>query len=167
MFDATLDRVAVVFVASAACLLAASPSRARQAPPAQPSTSQQPSSQQPVPAGVQNVTGTVSYHARIAPPPNAVLVVQLQDVTLADAPAAIIAEFKTKIGGRRVPVPFKLTFDATKIDSKHSYAVEASILKDGQLLFTNDTLYPVLTQGHSARSDLILKPVPAPTSPKP
>lgn len=105
------------------------------------------------------VTGTVSFHSRKALPKDAVLLVQLQDVTHADAPAPTIAEFKTTVGSRRSPIAFKLDFDPAKIDPKHAYALEARIVVDTQLLFVNDTLYPVLTQGHTAKRDLLLKAV--------
>lgn len=116
------------------------------------------------------VTGTVSYRERVSLPAGAILIVELQDVTLADAPAPTIAKTETKVGKRQVPLPFRLTFDPAKIDPKHTYAIEARILANGRLLFTNDTLYPVLTQGHPAKADLLLKavesPGPAPQLPR-
>lgn len=118
-------------------------------------------------AGV--VSGTVSFRERTPLPEGALLIVELQDVTMADAPAPTIAKLNIKVGGRQVPLPFRLTFDAAKIDPKHAYAVEARIESDGHLLFTNDTLYPVLTQGHPARLGLWLKtvdPVPASRPPR-
>ena len=45
-------------------------------------------------AAEKTVKGEVMYRERIALPPNAVLSVQLADVSLADAPAAIVGERK-------------------------------------------------------------------------
>lgn len=105
------------------------------------------------------VSGTVSFPEHVSLPEGAFLVVELQDVTIADAPATTIAKLRMSVGGRQVPLPFRLTFDPAKIDAKHTYGVEARIEGGGRLLFTNDTLYPALTQGHPARLDLLLKAV--------
>ncbi len=111
-----------------------------------------------------SVTGTVSYLLRIALPPEAVIQVQLQDVTLADAPASVLAEEKIVLGERQVPVSFSLRFDRDKIETNHTYSVSARILVDGVLRFTNDTSYPVLTRGNPGHVDMILKQI-APASP--
>ncbi|MGB9436093.1 MAG: YbaY family lipoprotein [Candidatus Acidiferrum sp.] len=107
------------------------------------------------------VSGTVSYLQRVALPPNAVIQVQLQDVSLADAPAKVIAEETINLGQRQVPVPFELNFDTAKIDPKHSYSLSAKVTVDGELRFTNGQSYPVLTRGNPSRVDMILKPVGA------
>jgi putative lipoprotein len=115
-------------------------------------------------AGSGTVTGTVSYLQRMALPPSAVIQVQLLDVSLADAPANVIAEQKITLGDRQVPVPFTLNFDARKIEEKHSYSVSAKITVDGELRFISDQSYPVLTRGNGSKADVVLKPVGA--SPK-
>jgi putative lipoprotein len=107
------------------------------------------------------VTGTVSYLQRMALPPSAVIQVQLLDVSLADAPATVIAQEKIKLGNRQVPVPFTLTFDPATIDAKHTYSVSAKITVDGKLSFASDQPYPVLTGGKPSHVDLILKQVAA------
>jgi uncharacterized lipoprotein YbaY/membrane-bound inhibitor of C-type lysozyme len=103
------------------------------------------------------VTGTVSYLYRIAMPPTAVAVVQLQDVSRADAAAPIIAEQKITFGDRQVPLPFELKFDPSTIDPRHRYAVRANILVDGVVRFHTDQAYPVITRSHPSKVDLVLK----------
>lgn len=103
------------------------------------------------------VTGTVTYLQRVALPPDAVIEVKLQDVSLADAPAKTIADQKITLGTRQVPVPFDLKFDPAKIDPKHSYSVRATILTEGQPRFITDKAYPVITQGNPSHVELILK----------
>jgi putative lipoprotein len=103
------------------------------------------------------VTGTVSYLYRIAMPPNAVAVVQLQDVSHADTAAPIIAEQKITFGDRQVPLPFELKFDPSTIDPKHRYAVRVTIVVDGVVRFHTDHAYPVITRGHPSKLDLVLK----------
>ncbi len=110
-------------------------------------------------ASTATVTGTVSYLQRIALPPSAVIEVQLQDVSLADAPAKVIAEQTITLGERQVPVAFELNFDPAKIDAKHRYSVSARILVDGQLRFISDQSYPMLTAGKPSQVEMILKPV--------
>jgi putative lipoprotein len=105
---------------------------------------------------VATVSGTASYLQRIAMSPDAVLIVQLQDVSQADLSAKVIAEQKITFGQRQVPIPFELTFDPAKIDPKHSYSVSARILTGNDLRFTSDKSYPVLTQGNPSKADLIL-----------
>lgn len=107
------------------------------------------------------VTGTVSYLARIAIPPEAILQVQLQDITQADAPAIVIAEEKSKFGKRQVPFLFELKFDPAKIDPQHIYSIRANIVVENQVRFTTDQVYRVLTGGNPRHVDVNLKPLAA------
>jgi putative lipoprotein len=109
-------------------------------------------------ASASEVSGTVTYLVRMALPPQAVVEVQLQDVSLADAAAKVIAEQKFTLGNRQVPLPFTLKYDPGKIDLKHSYAVRAQISTAGELKFATDQVYKVITQGNPSKVDLILKP---------
>ena len=108
-----------------------------------------------------SITGTVSYLERITLPPNAVMQVRLEDVSLADAPAKTIAQQRIPLGDRQVPVPFELKFDPTKIDQRHTYVVTARIVVDDQLRFLSDKAYPVLTRDNPLRVEMILKPAQA------
>lgn len=111
-------------------------------------------------AQVGTVTGTVSYLQRIALPPTALVIVQLQDRSLADRPAKVLAEDKMTLGERQMPMNFSLSYDASRIDEKNTYTVSARILVDGHLRFITDQAYPVLTRGNKNQVDLILKQVP-------
>jgi putative lipoprotein len=113
-------------------------------------------------AGV--VSGTVAYRERIAMPENAVLTMQLQDASLADAPANVIAEQKFTFAGHQVPLPFELHYDSTKIDPQHTYALSARITVNEQLMFMNTTTYRVITQGHPVKADILLQMVEGQTS---
>jgi uncharacterized lipoprotein YbaY len=100
-----------------------------------------------LPALTGVLTGTVTYLQRIALPPDAAIDVQLQDVSLQDAPATVIAAERYIAEGRQVPIPFELTYDPAGIDPKHTYAVAARITVDGKLRWINTQRYPVLTRG--------------------
>ncbi|WP_209597876.1 YbaY family lipoprotein [Ruegeria sp. HKCCSP351] len=100
------------------------------------------------------VEGTATYRERIALPPDATLYVELQDISLADAPAVTLAAQRYALSG--VPAQFKLTYDDALIMDAHRYAVRASVMQGQNLLFTTDTVYPVLTNGAENAADLLL-----------
>jgi putative lipoprotein len=101
------------------------------------------------------VTGTVSYRERIALPPDAVVLVQLRDVSLMDVAAKLISEQIIK-PEHSVPISFSLPYAAQDIDERMTYSVFATIRSGDRLLFVSDRSYPVLTRGHSDHVDLIL-----------
>ena len=86
----------------------------------------------------QVVRGEVFYRERIALPPNAVLSVQLADVSRADAPAAILGEQKIDPAGQ-VPIKFEIKFDPSVVQTNMSYALQARITVDDKLWFITDT----------------------------
>ena len=106
-------------------------------------------------AGMEQVTGTLMYRERILLPPGAVAEVWLLDTSLADAPAVEIAYQRIDDPGSP-PIPFALDYDPSKIDERMQYGVRATISHDGQLLFTSDTHYPVLTRGAGNTADIML-----------
>jgi putative lipoprotein len=115
--------------------------------PAPEGTSDNPvqaSAAEPLP--VSTITGSVSYRERMALTPTAKLNLQLQDVSLADASAEIIAE-RTISNPGQVPISFALEYNPSRIDKRHSYSMRAVIRDDDKMLFTTDTHYPVLTRG--------------------
>ena len=102
-----------------------------------------------------SVTGTVAYRERIALTPEAVVEVQLLDVSLADASAKLVAEQTIK-PKHQVPIPFELVYDPAEIDERFTYAVRATIRERGRLMFTTDRSYRVLTRGSPSHVDLVL-----------
>jgi putative lipoprotein len=95
---------------------------------------------------------------RLALPPQAVIKVQLVDVSKADAPAEVIAEQVINANGRQVPFAFSLLYDPAAINPGRTYALQARIEVDGQLWFTNTSRYPV-TPGATAPVEMILEKV--------
>jgi putative lipoprotein len=102
-----------------------------------------------------SVTGTVTYRERIALTPDAVVEVQLLDLSIADASAKLIAEQTIK-PQHQVPIPFELIYDPAVIDERYTYAVRATIRERGLLMFTTDRSYRVLTRGSPNHVDLVL-----------
>jgi uncharacterized lipoprotein YbaY/heat shock protein HslJ len=105
------------------------------------------------------VRGTVTYRERIALPPQAVIEVQLVDVSLADAPATVISSVSINAEGRQVPFAFELPYDPAQIDPRFPYAVQARITVDGQLRFISTTRNAVITQGNPTELDVVVSPV--------
>ncbi|ARS27117.1 YbaY family lipoprotein [Sphingomonas sp. KC8] len=99
--------------------------------------------------------GIATYRQRIALPPDATLIVRVQDVSLADAPAMLIAEKRLPTEGRQVPLPYAIEYDPARILPNHRITVSGRI-EDGQgkLLWITDTAIPLPAAGD--RADLLL-----------
>lgn len=110
-----------------------------------------------------SVTGSVTYRERSALPPDAVVRVQLSDVSRQDAAAIPVAQATLTPAGRQVPLPFELRYDPKAIDSTHTYAVRATIESGGRLIFTTTTASTVITRGRPTHVDLVLAAVPGRT----
>ena len=102
------------------------------------------------------VTGTVTYGDGVALSAGATLEVELRDVSLQDVESQLIARniiFDPGPG----PVEFEIPYSREAIDPARDYAVSASVIEaDGSLVFTNDTVYSVLTYGYPDQADLVL-----------
>jgi uncharacterized lipoprotein YbaY len=83
-----------------------------------------------------SIKGTATFGQHPALPADAVLIVQLRDLTRdSDDTAAAVAEERVPLGGRKSPVSFMLRYDPAKIRAKALYGVSASITGHGNLLF--------------------------------
>lgn len=103
-------------------------------------------------AKIDKVTGILAYRERIALPDDAVIIIKLEDVSLADAPSKVIAKHRFESNGAQVPFEFDLAYDTSKIEARHRYSVSARIEVDGQLRFITDTSYPVITDDNHTES---------------
>jgi len=111
------------------------------------------------------VTGTVAYRERMALPPDAAIDVRIEDVSLQDAPAKLVAENVFAAAGKQVPVPFQVPYNPADINPAHSYSVRATISINGQVRFTTTTANPVITRGAPTQVALMLQQAQAPTAP--
>ena len=103
-----------------------------------------------------SVSGTVDYRERLDLSEGATLVVELRDVSYADASAPLIAS-QTISGPGQVPIKFKVEYSRADIDPRSRYSISARIIEsDGRLAFTNDTAYEVITRGKPSRIDMLL-----------
>lgn len=111
-----------------------------------------------------DIPGSVSYPVRMALPPDAVLIVRVQDVSRADAPARTLAEQRIELAGQQVPIPFQTTVDRDLVGKKARLIVAARIEHAGKLLFISERRYPALIDGQPKRVEILMKPVNAGTS---
>ena len=112
----------------------------------------------PEPAPTAAVSGTVTSLEPIALPPNAVVEVKLVDVSRQDVAATVLGEQVITNPGQ-LPVPFEIAYDPASIDPRFTYAVQARITADGQLIFISDTFTPVITRD-APTSDVEIVVVP-------
>ncbi len=89
------------------------------------------------------VSGTVTYRERIALPPDAKIIVSLEDVSRADASSIFVAQQTLRPSGQ-VPIPFELRYIPSAIDLRHRYSLRAVILDSrDELMWTSTESYPV------------------------
>jgi len=109
-------------------------------------------------APTASVTGEVFYLQRMALPPQAVLSVTLQDVSLADAPSIELARQQGPVNGQ-VPLPFRLDYNPQQVDPRHRYSVSARIEQEGRLLFISTQHYGVKLDGSDQPLRIKLDPI--------
>lgn len=85
-------------------------------------------------ASAHTISGNVVYRERMLLPPGAIATVRLEDVSLADAPARVLAE--TSVPAHTSPTAFSLDYDPGLIEAGHTYALRAGITDSDQLMFT-------------------------------
>ena len=94
------------------------------------------------------VSGNVVSKESVTLPDGATIQVQIQDVSLADAAAKIIGEETIDGGGKSLPIPYEVAYDASTIEDRNSYSMSVRIEdKDGSLIYISDTNTPVITNG--------------------
>ena len=100
---------------------------------------------------------TASYRERIMLTPGHVLTVRVEDVSLMDAPARVMAETTQPLDGRGPPYAVTLSVPNAQIDPRHTYAVRAEIRDPaGALRFTTDTRHSVLTRGAPNSVEIVM-----------
>ena len=105
------------------------------------------------------VMGTLGFMQPVEIPSGSTLTVQLQDTSLADAPAKVLGE--TVIADFSVlPVPFSVSYDPTVIDTRNTYRISARITDEaGNLIFINTSADNVITRGNPSVIQVIVEPV--------
>jgi putative lipoprotein len=98
-------------------------------------------------AAVDQVDGSVFYRERVMPPPDAIVQVEVRDVSRADAPSVFLGGETIPVGGRSPPYAFRVVYFANAVDPRFTYAVSAALSAGGRMIFRNTTMIPVITRG--------------------
>jgi putative lipoprotein len=106
---------------------------------------------------MKKVTGTVTYREKIALPPDAMVEVRLLDVSKQDAPGDVVNE-QTILNPGQPPIPFAVEYDPARIVSDHRYAIQARISVGGELKYTNQSAYNVITNGNPTKVEVVVEP---------
>ncbi len=101
------------------------------------------------------VTGHVTYRERLALPAEAVVQVELVELS-EDGEGRVLSRQVIAEHGQ-VPISFDLRYDPAETDSEHVYAVRANILFNGQVWFQSVGEHRVITQGHPTHVEVLVK----------
>jgi len=107
-----------------------------------------------------NLTGMVTCRVRTVLPPDAYVQVELVDISRQDAPGRTIAMKEIAPEGRQFPLPFSIAYGPGAIDPTHTYAVTVRIVAGQRLLFVNNSVYPVLTNGVRSNVEVVVESIP-------
>jgi putative lipoprotein len=129
-----------------------------------PTASEAPAAEAPGTDAV--VTGTIELPIGTTLPVDAVVTVEIQDVSIADVAAEVIAEATPEVTDPAAfEIPYQITYDAAAIEETKTYSVRATIEdSEGSLLYTSDTITPVITND-APTTDVAVAVVAAPVEP--
>jgi putative lipoprotein len=118
------------------------------------------------PARAGTIDGQAHFPAGTTLPAEAVFEVMIEDISIADAPARVLAQRRITPPGPP-PIPFSIRYRDGDVDPWARYSLRATVRHRGRLLFTTDTITPVL-DGSVESAVVRLIPVPrVRTSPPP
>ena len=103
------------------------------------------------------VTGTISYAQRTALSDDAVLEIQLRDVTAGVTLKEPIAKQVINLKGTKFPIAFELPYDREQIDDTHRYGIQAHVTDGGRKRPLSSRLYPVITKGNPTRVNVVIR----------
>jgi putative lipoprotein len=92
------------------------------------------------------ITGTLDIDAATLDP-DAVIEVQLQDVSRTDAPAEVLSMQVITAAAQTTAIPFTLYYNPYAIDPAHHYELSARVTISAEIQYENVEQYPVLTAG--------------------
>ena len=113
---------------------------------------------------METITGSATYRERIAMPPGVTFEVQLEDVSLMDAPARIISKLTVNDAGNP-PYDIAIPYNPDANQNERRYTVRASLRMGERLLFTTDTHTPVFTDGAGTEVSITMVQVQSPVEP--
>lgn len=106
------------------------------------------------------VRGRINYGEGMTLPPQAVIDIELTDVSQGGMPSKVVARVRMS-AEEDGPIPFELSVPSARIDQQRTYALSARISFGGKTLYVNTTQMRVLTLGAPAKVDLCVERVTA------
>ena len=95
------------------------------------------------------VSGTIILPDGASVPEGATISVQVQDTSMADAAATTMGQTTIDGSGQTGTIDFSVDYNPDEIVDNHSYSMNVRIENtDGSLLFINDTVISVITNGN-------------------
>ncbi|MCA0939650.1 META domain-containing protein [Salipiger pacificus] len=88
-------------------------------------------------------------------PPEALLEVELLDVSRADAPAEVLSSHRYRI--EVLPAIVKLPYDDAQIDDRMSYVVAGKVREGETVVLRTTTAFPAITRDAPARPEIVLE----------
>jgi putative lipoprotein len=110
------------------------------------------------------VTGNAVLRQRIALPANAIVTIQLADVSRVGAAAQVISEQRFQTNGAQPPFPINLPYDPARITAGNTYIVQGNITIDGRLRYSTTTQFRVLTNGNPSATNITFEAVGLPVT---
>jgi len=104
------------------------------------------------------VRGTINTQSQVDLPASAIVNVQLQDTSRADAPAIVLGEQVIQ-SSEQFPIPFEVEYDPDKIDERNVYSIRVRVEIEGKLIFINTTSHYVITRGFPTELEVIVDDV--------
>ena len=100
-------------------------------------------------SSTSTVKGTIIYREHVElPREGVVVIIKVEDVSRADAPAVTVGEQIIENPGNQDSIPFEIKYDPNEIDERFTYAMRVRIEVDGKLWYTNTSRYAVITHGN-------------------
>ena len=109
-------------------------------------------------SGMARLDGSIWYRERMALPPNAEIVVHLEDVARTDAPSEVIATERFGPEGGP-PWAFSIVYDPASLHQRGRYVMRVRIEADGRLLFTNTESIPAFDRASGEPLKILVRRV--------
>ena len=100
---------------------------------------------------VDSVKGSIFILDQDLLPENGVVTIVLEDISVADSPAEVVSQQTFSTSGMHVPFDFELKFDPNKIKQTRQYNVRVRVEVEGQLRFTTDKIYSLITDDDNTK----------------
>ena len=101
-----------------------------------------------------HLTGTASTEAPVTLPPGAVFEAVLEDMSAANTPKPTELGRQTIADPGSAPFAFDIAYDPAAVTAESAYSVRAQVSVGRRLLYTTNTVTPVLTRGAPDRADV-------------